>query len=225
MKSTSPPSPLPKLVHALVVEDDVFFQSAICEALKTCKTSITPSLASSAKQALRVLEADARSISLVLVDLGLPDDDGVNLLKTIKSQWPTLVCMVVSTSGERERVLAAMSEGACGYLVKGDVNISIAQAVDLVLSGVNPISPELTTYFIDLLRNRGIDSLKKELGLTGRERELLSLFSSGHSYKRCAELMGVSLSTVQSHTRNLYRKLGVRSSLQAVLKAKGERLL
>ena len=120
MKSTSPPSPLPKLVHALVVEDDLFFQSAICEALKTCKTSITPSLASSAKQALRVLEADARSISLVLVDLGLPDDDGVNLLKTIKSQWPTLVCMVVSTSGERERVLAAMSEGACGYIVKGE---------------------------------------------------------------------------------------------------------
>ena len=99
MKSTSPPSPLPKLVHALVVEDDLFFQSAICEALKTCKTSITQSLASSAKQALRVLEADARSLSLVLVDLGLPDDDGVNLLKTIRSQWPTLVCMVVSTSG------------------------------------------------------------------------------------------------------------------------------
>jgi DNA-binding NarL/FixJ family response regulator len=119
MKSTSPPSPLPESVHALVVEDDVFFQSAICEALKTCRTSITPSLASSAKQALRVLEADTRSISLVLVDLGLPDDDGVNLLKTIKSQWPALVCMVVSISGEPERVLAAMSEGACGCLVKG----------------------------------------------------------------------------------------------------------
>jgi DNA-binding NarL/FixJ family response regulator len=66
-----------------------------------------------------VLEADTRSISLVLVDLGLPDDDGVNLLKTIKSQWPALACMVVSISGERERVLAAMSEGARGYLVKG----------------------------------------------------------------------------------------------------------
>ena len=225
MKSTSSPSSPSDSVDALVVEDDVFFQSAICEALKTCKVSINPSLASSADGAITVLKAGTSSISLVLIDLGLPDDDGINLLKTIKAQWPALACMVISTCSERERVLTAMKEGACGYIVKGDVTISIAQAVDLVLSGVSPISPELTTYFIDLVRTRGIDSLREEHGLTERERELLSLFSVGHSYKRCAELMGVSLSTVQSHTRNLYRKLGVRSSLQAVLKAKGEGLL
>lgn len=225
MKSTSPPSPPAESVHALVVEDDVFFQSAVCEALKTCRARITPALACSASQAIQLLEADTPPIRLALIDLGLPDDDGVNLIKTIKSQWPELACMVISTCSERERVLAAVREGACGYIIKGDITLSIAQGVDLVLSGASPISPEITTYFFDLLRTRGIESLKNERGLTERERELLCLFSEGHSYKRCAKLMGVSLSTIQSHTRNLYRKLGVRSSLQAVLKAKGEGLL
>jgi DNA-binding NarL/FixJ family response regulator len=209
-------------ISALVIEDDLFFQNVIAEALKSCTKSIKPWLASGAQEAWSMLREKSPGFQLVLVDLGLPDSDGVDLLRSLKNQWPNLVVMVVSTSNDRKRVVQAIKAGASGYIVKGDVHLTITHAIDLALAGIHPMSPELNAYLVQHVRNQGNESLKANLGLTSREYELLDYFAQGNSYKRCAELMGVSLSTIQSHTRNLFRKLEVHSSLQAVLKAQGD---
>lgn len=215
----------PAKAQILVIEDDLFFQHAIVEALKTCSTAVEPVVVKSATQALGHLDSIRHPFDLVMVDLSLPDNDGVHLINEIHLRWPETPCMVLSVSSERQKVIAAVKAGARGYVVKGDLNLPISAAVDLILSGGSPLSPKVTTYFVDLVRHPNMELAKTSLGLTARERELLVYFSAGHSYKRCAELMRISLSTVQSHTRNLYRKLGVRSGLQAVIKAKGEGLL
>lgn len=208
-------------INALVIEDDLFFQNVITEALKSCTKSIKAWLASSGQEAWSMIRKESPGFQLVLVDLGLPDSDGVDLIRSLKNQWPNLVVMVVSTSNDRKRVLQAIKAGASGYIVKGDVHLTITHAINLALAGIHPMSPELNAYLVQHVRSQGNEFSKASLGLTSREYELLNYFSYGYSYKRCAELMGVSLSTIQSHTRNLFRKLGVRSSLQAVLKARG----
>jgi DNA-binding NarL/FixJ family response regulator len=209
-------------ISALVIEDDLFFQNVITEALKSCTKSIKAWLASSGQEAWSIIRKESPGFQLVLVELGLPDSDGIDLIRSLKSQWPNLTVMVVSTSNDRKRVLQAIKAGASGYIVKGDVHLTITHAINLALAGIHPMSPELNAYLVQHVRSQGNAFLKADLGLTSREYELLDYFAHGHSYKRCAELMGVSLSTIQSHTRNLFRKLGVRSSLQAVLKAKGD---
>lgn len=209
-------------ISALIIEDDLFFQNVIAEALKSCTKSIKPWLASSAQEAWEMVRKKSPIFQLVLVDLGLPDSDGIDLIRSLKNQCPNLVVMVVSTSNDRKRVLQAIKSGASGYIVKGDVHLTITHAINLALAGIHPMSPELNAYLVQYVRSQGNEFSKVNLGLTSREYELLDYFAHGHSYKRCAELMGVSLSTIQSHTRNLFRKLGVRSSLQAVLKAKGD---
>jgi DNA-binding NarL/FixJ family response regulator len=216
--------PLP-VTTALVVEDDLFFQSVITEALSACSVSVTPALVSSAQEAIAFLEDNHALTSLALIDLCLPDMHGVALIRQIRQKWPKVVCIVVSGSQSRESVMPAIEAGAVGYVVKGDPHLSIGDAISLVREGLNPISPELTSFFVELVQNRKSERIKTALGLTRRECELLEHFSRGESYKRAAIHMGVGVSTIQTHTRNLYRKLGARSSLQAVMRAKAEGLL
>jgi len=210
---------------ALVVEDDVFFQNVIAEALSACEIPIAPALASCGQEAIAFLERNHAKTPIALVDLCLPDINGITLIRQIRLRWPGVVCIVVSGSQTRESVMPAIEAGAVGYVVKGDPHLSIGQAVALVREGLNPISPELASFFVELVQNRRSERIKNALGLTRRECELLEHFARGESYKRAAIQMGVGVSTIQTHTRNLYRKLGARSSLQAVMRAKAEGLL
>lgn len=210
---------------ALVVEDDIFFQNVIAEALSACEVSIAPALASCGQEAIAFLEQNHATTPIALVDLCLPDINGIALIRQIRLRWPGVVCIVVSGSQTRDSVMPAIEAGAVGYVVKGDPHLSIGQAVTLVREGLNPISPELAAFFVELVQNRRSERIKNALGLTRRECELLEHFARGESYKRAATHMGVGVSTIQTHTRNLYRKLGARSSLQAVMRAKAEGLL
>ena len=125
-------------------------------------------------------------------------------------------------SSERS-VLAAIRAGARGYLLKDDNPQLITQSLAEALQGNYPISPSLARYLFRLAG--GSESPAEFTSLTPKELELLRHLSRGRSYGETAQEMGIAISTVQTHIRNLYRKLDVHSQVQAVTKAQDQGLI
>jgi DNA-binding NarL/FixJ family response regulator len=122
-------------------------------------------------------------------------------------------------------VLEAIRAGARGYLLKGDPGAEMASAIDEVLRGNYPISPALARTLFRLAGAPPESSPGNSFELTQRELVTLQLIARGKNYKEVARAMDVSLSTVQTNVRNLYRKLQVHSQGQAVAKARGAGLV
>lgn len=213
------------MFHALVVEDDRFFQQVFRESLNQVVPGSRIDVCSTASEALRFCRRGEIQPNVAIVDLGLPDASGIVVIREIVQRFRQTPIMVVSVANEEERVLEAVRAGATGYLLKGDTTLSVTRAIEQLLKGIHPISPAIAGYFLKLAGRESsvLDSDARRL--TPRELELLRQFASGKSYNEAAQEMGISLTTVQTHTRNLYRKLGVRSGLHALSRAREYGLL
>lgn len=213
--------------HAIVVEDDPFFAEVIASALPAEGGQWRVHAFSTVQATLEALSHDLAGLQLAVVDLGLPDGDGLDVIRALHRAAPATPVLVVSANTDEHRVLDAVRCGASGYIVKGDSHISITEAITHILSGVNPISPQLARLFLNLAREASPPAATDDnpSNLTPRELELLRHFATGASYANAAQLMGISLLTVQTHARNLYRKLGARSNLEALAKAQRQGLL
>jgi len=208
--------------RALVVEDDRFFQEVIKEGMAQTVPACKIDLCRTAHEARTMIQSGGLNYQMAIVDLGLPDGDGLGIIRELARISPRTPILVVSVSTEERRVIEAVRAGAIGYVVKGDTMLSITRAIDQLLNGIHPISAKLAGYFLRLAgressREASETPIKR---LTARELDLLREFALGKSYQEAAETMQISLTTVQTHTRNLYRKLGVKSSLRALSKAK-----
>ena len=212
-------------LHVLVVEDDRFFQLVIRESLSQLVGDCVLKICSSANQALMHCRAASTQLDLALIDLGLPDADGVAVIREVVQRFPQVPVIVLSVNTNEDKVLQAVRAGATGYLLKGDTNLSVTRGIEQALHGVHPISPSIAGYFLKLVGREKPLGSSDIGGLTPRELDLLNQFANGKSYNEAAEAMGISLTTVQTHTRNLYRKLGVRSGLHAISKAREHGLI
>lgn len=159
-----------------------------------------------------------------MVDLGLPDIGGLDIVRAWRRRFPTRPLLVVSAIAAERAVLEAIRSGASGYLLKSGDCAHVSQAVEQVLQGHCPISPSLARYLFKLAGSPQPQA-RHAMQLTAKERETLQYFGRGHSYAETAELMGVSISTIQTHVRNLYRKLGAHSQTQAIVKARENGLI
>jgi DNA-binding NarL/FixJ family response regulator len=208
--------------RALVVEDDRFFQEVIKEGMTQAVPGSRVELCRNAQEAMHCIQENGRNYQIAIIDLGLPDGDGLNIIRELAKVSPRTPIMVVSVATDERRVLEAVRAGAIGYVVKGDTMLSITKAIDQLMNGIHPISAKLAGYFLKLAgRESARDNPSAPIKrLTPRELDLLREFALGKSYQEAATSMEISLTTVQTHTRNLYRKLGVKSSLRALSKAK-----
>ena len=213
--------------RALVVEDDRFFQEVVKEGMSQAVPGSRVELCRSAQEAHTLLQTEGTQFQMAIIDLGLPDGDGLSIIRELTKISPRTPIMVVSVASDERRVIEAVRAGATGYVVKGDTMLSITRAIEQLLNGINPVSAKLAGYFLRLAgrespRDHADTPIKR---LTARELDLLREFALGKSYQEAAEAMQISLTTVQTHTRNLYRKLGVKSSLRALSKAKEHGLI
>jgi len=215
-------------MKALIVEDDVFFCSIIMDAIESRRLNWKVLVASTGKEAITLLQEAADEIGLVFVDLGLPDMEGAAVIRASQEACPQARILVISSRTGEDSLLAAIRSGAAGYVVKGDAHMSVSRAIEQLMGGLYPVSPQMAGFLLKRVVGNDpvVDELMSESApLTPREKDLLVQFAGGASYAQAADRMGISLATVQTHARNLYRKLGVRSCLQALSKAKAEGLL
>lgn len=172
--------------------------------------------------------ADGRKLlklnpDLFLVDVGLPDGSGLDLVPEIKAQGSAKV-LIVTSFGDRQTVVSAIRAGADGYLLKDSSPEEIVEGIEVTLAGGAPVSATAAVYLLERLRS-GADTLVEpaeadaEVQLKDREIELLNLFARGLSYKEAASAMGIAPLTINNYVKSIYSKLEVNSRSEAVYEA------
>jgi DNA-binding NarL/FixJ family response regulator len=213
--------------HVLVVEDDPDMRNFFSASVTRCADLQLSASVGSVAQAIAWLDAHGQAVDVLLVDLGLPDGSGLDVIRHATRINLTCESLVISMFGDEDNVLASIEAGALGYIHKDSTPDDIAQTILDMRGGASPISPMiarrvLAKYQADH-RERAREKLKQTLDantaqhlLTPREHEVLDLISRGFSYAEVARLQGLSMHTVQSHIKNLYGKLAVHSKSEAV---------
>ncbi len=208
---------------ALIVEDDPTFEASMRSAIANLGNGWESICFRNASDGLRYLDSPDARVDLALVDIGLPDISGIEVVGRVREKHPQAPIMVVSVISAERSVLAAIRAGARGYVLKEDSTTEIADALRQTLQGNYPISPALARYLFKLAGSS--DRAADLAELTPKELELLKHLSRGRSYAEAGKEMEIAISTVQTHIRNLYRKLDVHSQVQAVTRAQDRGLI
>jgi len=212
----SPPETRPS-ARIVIIEDDPVVRQYFLRIIATEPgydiIGMAPDLA--AGRALIRLEPD-----LFLMDIGLPDGNGFDLVPEIKAAC-SAKALIISTFGDRDTVVKALSAGADGYLLKDSSPTQVLDAIAITLDGGAPVSPAAAIYLLELLREpqpkKQVSPVQDSDGrLTAREAELLDAFAKGQSYKEAARSLGISPHTVGNHVKSIYRKLEVSSRSEAI---------
>lgn len=173
---------------------------------------------------------------LWLVDLGLPDGSGLNVIRHALSLHPETQVMVVSMFGDERKVLDCVDAGAMGYILKGQGDEDILLHIEDLLHGGSPMSPIIARQVLSRFRMSreaqrpgrklaAADEEPAELQLTARELDVLDRIARGYSYDEVAEHLQVALNTIRHHIRGIYAKLGVHTKVDAINEARRRRWL
>ncbi|GLR63093.1 response regulator [Marinospirillum insulare] len=168
---------------------------------------------------------------VLLVDLGLPDGSGMEVIQEVSQKQPNTEIMVVSMFGDEGHVVQAIEAGASGYILKDTDDLSLAEHIIQLCDGGSPMSPMIARHLLKRMQatevntKRKLDTNSAAATLTRREMELLKLLARGYTYREVAEDLNVSSHTVNSHIKNLYRKLSVKTKNEAVFAATRQGIL
>lgn len=213
------------LTPALVVDDEPAVRRRLAGVLRGIDATAEPACAGSLAEA-RALLAD-RGFALVLVDIGLPDGNGCELVEWLHAHRPATAVLVVSAWGHEDTVLAALRAGAIGYLLKEREDIELEYSLRSVQRGGAPIDPAIARRILALLPDvaRAGAGGDAPVHLSARERDVLELMARGHSNREIAEAISLSRLTIEGYTKAIYRKLAVGSRTAAVHEARNRGLL
>lgn len=168
--------------------------------------------------------AEETKPDIILMDVEMPKLDGIQAVRLILERYPRIRVLMLSVYNEDERVIAAVRAGASGYILKDADHKEFIKIIRSTFAGERITSPFLANLPTGLLPAHDafrIDEaiemkIKEGFSLTEREKEVLGLLLKGKSNKEISTLTYVSTETVKSHLQNIYRKLGVKSRLEAV---------
>lgn len=225
-ETASPPARRQR--YLLLVEDNPLFVEQISDAIGRMPDPWQIKVFSEGGQAINAGESDLpdTGFDLALIDLGLPDISGIEVIRNFRERYPDMPIVVISVTAAESSVLQAIAAGASGYLLKNESVAEITNGISQVLDGIYPLSPSLARYLFKQL-SVAVEAKPEEphVKLTARELETLRWLAQGCRYEEVADRMGVALSTIQWNVRNLYRKLNVHSQVQAITKARSAGLL
>lgn len=154
---------------------------------------------------------------ILLLDLGLPRMDGLEVLVRVRKKLPDLKVLILSAFDDRERVYRAICNGASGYLLKTADPDEILDGIHDVIHGAAALSSAIATMILNGFSKHG--PVEEVEALTSREEEVLKSLVKGYTKKEIGEELFISAHTVDMHLRSVYRKLHVRSQTEAVSKA------
>jgi len=203
----------------LVVEDD----DRILALLGTvfCPAGWVALQAGSGAEAMARLREDS-DLAVALVDLGLPDVQGVDLIRQISATRPLLPMVVLSVCTDERKILDAFRAGARGYLFKEDLATLLAPALEEALAGGAPMSRAVARLVLDQLHEDAPEpdppAASRPL-VTERERQVIEQLARGLSYSQVGGMLNISSNTVRSYIRTIYEKLAVCSKTEAVMEA------
>ncbi|MBI2772555.1 MAG: response regulator transcription factor [Burkholderiales bacterium] len=210
-------------IRVALVEDDVHFQHAVAHSVSLAPDMVLTHVVGTLAQGLSLLEGTAPDV--LLVDLGLPDGSGIDLIQAAHSGWSECGIVVCTALGDEVHVIRSIEAGAAGYLLKDSAPEHILDEIRSLRAGGSPISPLIARKILSRFRDMMLpqppapQEAQPDL-LSKREHEVLHHISRGFTAEEIAQALKVSHHTVLSYVRRIYGKLEVNSKVEAINEAR-----
>jgi DNA-binding NarL/FixJ family response regulator len=206
-------------VRVLLVDDDDLMRAGLRSVLSSDETIEVVGEAGDGRVGLSQIR-DLRP-DLVLMDIRMPELDGISATREVLAAEPNLKVVVLTTFEQDDYIFEALSAGASGFLLKRTKPEELIAAIHTVAAGDSLLSPSVTRRVIDRMATQPspVVSSRRLDDLTPREREVLELLARGLSNREIAEALFIEESTVKTHVKRILMKLGLRDRVQAVILA------
>ncbi|MEU1422613.1 response regulator transcription factor [Kitasatospora sp. NPDC005751] len=214
------------MIRVLVADDEPLIRAGIRMILSSADDIDVVAEAADGRQALDL--ALAHRVDVVLLDIQMPVMDGLTALGELRRVVPGARALILTTFGERDNVLRAVTEGGAGFLLKDTAPAELIQAVRAAATGNAFLSPAATRYIVDSLAGarsgpavaRGASARQRLEVLTARELEVLALLGEGLSNADAGARIHMSEATVKTYVSRILAKLGCENRVQAALLAR-----
>jgi DNA-binding NarL/FixJ family response regulator len=224
-KFASPP------IRIALVEDDVVLLNSFVSAVESSPDMKLVSTANTLSSALQLLTQ--APVDVLIIDLGLPDGSGIDVIRLAHSNWPDCAIMVSTTFADELNVMRSIEAGASGYLLKDSSYEKMMEEIRSLNAGGSPISPLIARQILTRFHQNDKPAIPTiasnnhtvHTSLSERELEVLKLITKGFTYDEIATLIEVSRNTVMTFVRRIYSKLEVKSKLEAIDEARNQGLI
>lgn len=209
-------------MKVLIVDDHELVRRGLGHVVRDCFPDAEVVEASNAASALELMPHD---VEIALVDVRMPDSDGLELLHELKTRWPDVPVIMLTSFDHAHYVRRALSEGAAGYMLKDATPDDLEQAIKVAISGGgNVLSPKVIQNLFeataaDPSAPEGSRGARPAGALTQRETDILALLAEGRSNRDISRALYLSEKTVKAHLAAIFRKLGVTNRTQAAMAA------
>ncbi len=213
-------------ISIIIVEDEPEFRRRFAQIIESEPSMRLAGVAANRREAQVII--DKEDFDVMLIDLGLPDGNGIELIKQVSQKKPECDIMVVTVFGDEQHVVSSIEAGATGYILKDSTPADVISCIRLLRAGGSPVSPVVARSVLRAIRNRmgssaaspaARTSTPENNPLSARETEILQLLAKGMSFNEIGEILGISPHTVTAHIKKIYRKLAVHSRGEAVYEA------
>jgi DNA-binding NarL/FixJ family response regulator len=206
------------VTRVLIADDDGLMRAGLVELLTADPDIQVVGQAATGRQAIE--QARRLCPDVVLMDVRMPDLDGISATSVLVRAAPTARVLILTTFEQDDYIFGALRAGASGFLLKRARPEELLAAVHTVAAGEALLSPSVTRRVVDRMAQQPTPELtgKAKLdGLTPREREVLALIARGLSNREIAAALAVEESTIRTHVKRILMKLGLRDRVQAVI--------
>ncbi len=214
------------MVRVGIAEDIPRIARMLADKLKESGAVQVVWCAKNGKEAIAMLNRDSE-IDVLLMDIGMPVMNGIDATREICRRWNNVRVIMSTIFDDDENIFNAILAGASGYLMKDESPESIYIAIQDVLNGGAPMSSGIARKALQLIRTGNPAEQKAgiDFQITDREKDILEHLAKGETYTQMAESLFISVGTVRTHIENIYRKLQVTNKMEAVQKAKHNKIL
>jgi len=210
-----------------IADDNPKLLQSISAGLRQYEQLEVTFMATNGQEAMEQLAKHA--VDVMLMDINMPVMNGIEATQRLKTTYPDIKVIMLTVFDENDKIFDSILAGASGYLLKDAKTVRIVEAIEDVLDGGAPMSPEIATRILGLLRHQKTGELQKQqaekFNLTDRELEILKAIASGAQYNQIAEQLFISPKTVRKHIENIYGKLHVHNKVEAIQVAMKNKLI
>jgi two-component system response regulator DevR len=204
------------MIRVFLLDDHEIVRRGLRDLLEATGEMTVVGEAGTAEEALRRVPATTPDVAVL--DVRLPDGDGVQVCRDLRSKNPDLRCLMLTSYADDEALFDAIMAGAAGYVLKQIRATDLVDAIKKVADGQSLLDPTMTARVLERLRT-GAQEDEKIAGLTEQERKLLDLLAEGHTNREIAERMFLAEKTVKNYVSNLLAKMGMARRTEAAVYA------
>lgn len=211
-------------VNIMIVDDQTLFRDGLKTVLDLEKNISVIATAANGQEALLSLNPGALP-DLILLDIRMPEMDGVEAVKQIKQIYPEIKVLMLTTFNDGEYVIEALTNGANGYVLKDMEIEKLVEAIDDVVNGKMVLPPSVAAKLAEGLHKIAPQKPSSALAeLSEREKEIATMLTQGFSNKQIAMALFISEGTIRNYISTIYSKIGVNDRTNAVLYFKNQGL-